>query len=1053
MVRRSARLLLRCLAGLAAGLVLLVAFVVWRLATGPLSLDFLAPYLADAIVGARPELVVRIDHTLVSIEKGGTIEVIERGVHLGRRDGEAQLTLPEVSVAFSLRAALTGVIAPTRIILRQPELRIDRGEDGTFRLGIGGGGAAGGDWAGDLLRDLAAPPNQQDSLGYLTQVAVRNAALTVDDRALGVTWRAKRADATLFRGEGGVFGDLALAVEQPGGGETELRSDFRYPRGGDRLAMQLGFDDLRPALFSGAAPTLAPLAAVDLPLSGQFRLELDVAGARISDAWCDLTLGPGRIVHPALQGGGVTVASGQLRADYDPAAGRLTLQRLHLDLGGPQVDATGTVDGLGDGILAGGLPVAMDIATELQLSEVPIDRLPDLWPERLAAKARSWVVEHIHDGVAGATGQIGAHVDLTPNAARPVRLDAFAGTLHYRGLTVEYFKPLPPLHGVDGMASFDRASLELKPSAGAVKQLQVTGGTAKLSKLDTNDEQIAMDLALRGPLRDVLELLDSEPLHFVRDFKIEPAKVAGQVDGRVLFDFPLKHDLKVEEIGYGARATLAGVSIAEVLAGHDLADGEFRLQLDRAALRLDGTARLADVPATLSWLQSLKRSDAIRARYAVKARLDDAARRRLDLDFLPEMVKGPVDVDLAYALGASKRATADVTLGLKDAALEVARLNWRKPPGVPATATLALDVVDERIRAIREATIKGGGADARLSATFGPAGDLAAAVTRVDVPRLILAETDASGSLARRGQGGWQVELRGMSFDATGLMAEVNHASAGTGARPPLTVDVALDRLILGPKREAREVKGQLYDDGVHWQAATLDAAMFGGGKASLRFGEAGGARNFHLSTDNFGELLRLLGVSDNVRDGQLEVSGQAQDKGLRRVFRGTVDGSDYRLVNAPLFARLLSVASFSGIGGLLTGEGIPFTRLKADFTVADGKVEVTDGRAYGGAIGVNAGGSFDTTNNTLDIAGTLVPAYTLNSVLGNIPVLGNLLLGGEGEGIFAANFRIAGPVSDPKITVNPLSTLAPGVLRKLFLFEAPEPAVPAPKPDAGPAK
>jgi hypothetical protein len=70
-----------------------------------------------------------------------------------------------------------------------------------------------------------------------------------------------------------------------------------------------------------------------------------------------------------------------------------------------------------------------------------------------------------------------------------------------------------------------------------------------------------------------------------------------------------------------------------------------------------------------------------------------------------------------------------------------------------------------------------------------------------------------------------------------------------------------------------------------------------------------------------------------------------------------------------------------------------------------------------------------------MGIAGTLVPAYTLNSVLGNIPVLGNLLLGGEGQGIFAANFRLYGPRDDPKVSVNPLSTLAPGVLRNLFLF------------------
>ncbi len=1014
------RRLLRWFAALTAAAALLVAAFVWRLSMGPLALDFLGPYVADAIASAQPGLVARIDHTLVSLEQGGTVDIVARGVRLRRRDGDAQLTLPEVSLGLSLRAALMGVVAPTRIVLRQPELRLERGRDGTFRIGLGEDAPGAGDWAENLLHDLAVRPDRRGPLGYLTQVAVRDAGLIVDDRALGVTWRAKRADASIFRTDDGIFGDMALTVERADGGETQLRSDFRYLGGQDRLAVQVGFSELRPAPFANAAPGLALLAAADLPLSGQVRLELDTAALRISDAWCDLSLGAGRLVHPAFRDGAVAVTSGQLRIGYDPAQGRVRIEQLSIDLGGPQFQATATVDGLGDGLLAGGLATAIDVAAELKLSQVPLEQLPSLWPGRLAPKARSWVIEHIHDGVAAeATAQIGAHIDFAADAARPVRT-----------------------------ATFDRSHFDLVPTAGAVNGVQLTGGTAKLSKLDTNGEEIALDLALRGALSAVLEVLDSEPLRYARALKIDPAQLAGQVDGRVLFNFPLKHDLAIAEVDYAARGTLSGVGVPHVLAGHDLTDGDLKLQLDRSALRVEGTARLADVPATLSWIESLRHGDPVQTRYTMKARLDDDARQRLGVDFLPDVAKGPVGVDLAYALMATKRASADVAIDLKDAALDAAKLNWRKAPGVPATAALSIELADDRVRAIRDATLKGAGADARLSLAFGEGG----AIRRVDVPRLILGETDASGSIAQRKEGGWQVDLRGMSFDATGLMADLGQ-SAGNEPAPPLVIDAAVDRLILGPKREARAVKGQIYSDGIHWQAASLDATLFGGGKASLRFGEAGGARNFHLSSADFGGLLRVLGLSDNVTGGQIEITGHAEDKGARRVFAGKVDGSNYRVVHAPLFARLLSVASFSGIGGLLSGEGIPFTHLTADFAIADGKLELRDARAYGGAIGVNASGNFDLPANMLELSGTLVPAYSLNSVLGNLPVLGPILLGGEGEGIFGANFRIAGPASDPKITVNPLSALAPGVLRKLFLFDAPEPAAtPAPAPTATPA-
>jgi len=169
------------------------------------------------------------------------------------------------------------------------------------------------------------------------------------------------------------------------------------------------------------------------------------------------------------------------------------------------------------------------------------------------------------------------------------------------------------------------------------------------------------------------------------------------------------------------------------------------------------------------------------------------------------------------------------------------------------------------------------------------------------------------------------------------------------------------------------------------------------------------------VSTDNVGELLRLLGTTDNLTGGQLEVNGRSRTKGRDACSAAPSTGRTTACVNAPLFARLLSVASFSGIAGLLSGDGIVFKTAQGGFHGRGRRVEVKEGHAYGGAIGINAGGTFDIAANTLEVAGTLVPANTLNTVLGDIPVLGKILLGGEGEGIFAANFRIAGPVSDPR--------------------------------------
>jgi hypothetical protein len=49
------------------------------------------------------------------------------------------------------------------------------------------------------------------------------------------------------------------------------------------------------------------------------------------------------------------------------------------------------------------------------------------------------------------------------------------------------------------------------------------------------------------------------------------------------------------------------------------------------------------------------------------------------------------------------------------------------------------------------------------------------------------------------------------------------------------------------------------------------------------------------------------------------------------------------------------------------------------------------------------------------------------------VPFVGLILGGGLHEGMFAVNYRVSGPASGPTLSVNPLSAVTPGFLRKIF--------------------
>ena len=73
---------------------------------------------------------------------------------------------------------------------------------------------------------------------------------------------------------------------------------------------------------------------------------------------------------------------------------------------------------------------------------------------------------------------------------------------------------------------------------------------------------------------------------------------------------------------------------------------------------------------------------------------------------------------------------------------------------------------------------------------------------------------------------------------------------------------------------------------------------------------------------------------------------------------------------------------------------------------------------------------------NTVNVNGLVSPVYIINGVVKAIPLIGKVLGGEKGEGVFGVSYKVQGNSSNPRVLVNPLSILTPGVFRKIFNFE-----------------
>jgi len=265
--------------------------------------------------------------------------------------------------------------------------------------------------------------------------------------------------------------------------------------------------------------------------------------------------------------------------------------------------------------------------------------------------------------------------------------------------------------------------------------------------------------------------------------------------------------------------------------------------------------------------------------------------------------------------------------------------------------------------------------------------------------------------------------------------------SGAPASSPPLAIDARIDRLVFGPQRELRHGTAGLARTGGVWQSGKIEGRYANGHGMSLQFGEEDG-RRLIFKTDDFGAALQLLDIADGVVGGQLSIEGHIAETGGKRTLRAHIEGENYTLARAPAMAQILALPSLTGVASMLAGTGLPFARLRGDFSYTGSRLTFERLLGFGEALGVTAEGWVDLDQDRLDLQGTVAPAYALNSLFGNVPIIGTLL-GGGSQGLFATNYRLSGASADPQVTVNPLAALTPGILRQLF---APIVGLPSPQ-------
>lgn len=695
------------------------------------------------------------------------------------------------------------------------------------------------------------------------------------------------------------------------------------------------------------------------------------------------------------------------------------------------------------------------VTADIHLQNFAIDRLENWWPDLGQHDIkRKWLVERLNEGVfdklnASLTFEKTYSDDALEEDMLPAKwthsMEKLKAQFTFSDLSVIYSSDLPAASALNGSGEINGKSMKILAEEGIVDGLSLNG-QARVHFTDfvtKGKGEAKITMPLIGDMPAVLSYISHEKIGFKDYFDIEPASTKGQAVMKVAVSFPTIKDLKEDDLKIDVTAELSDISIPDLIEGLTLQDGPYALKTDGNSFSLKGKGRLNNAPIILDWQQFLNTASG--NPYAMKIQTQVTATPGVLDAFVPGItayVSGSPVFDVTYIESANGKGNLDVKGDLTQAVLDVRPMRYKKEKGVAADLTLKAQMKDDQLARITQLRAKGpemdiDGVDMRFYQDLGENAMIFPQEGGIETLRM--GETDLNLQVEPQADNPQSVNLilRGKSLDARPFFGRQQSEVKKT--LPGIKLDAQLETIVL--KNEIRAKQTRLFLDrdleGSIWRI-DFDG-LIKEKPISLHFRprETEGRKLLFIA-DNAGATLAALGLFDTMRGGTIRVEGEDVPGGAPQDVSGRMYIADFTIVDTPFLAQLFNALSLTGLFSLLEQSGISFESFKADYRLSkndkdDLTILFSDGRTKGSSLGLTFQGMTNITQQTLDVSGTIVPVSDINKFFSKIPLIGELLAGGEGSALFAATYSIKGPDSDPRITFNPLSILTPGFLRTLF--------------------
>ena len=711
-------------------------------------------------------------------------------------------------------------------------------------------------------------------------------------------------------------------------------------------------------------------------------------------------------------------------------------------------------------------PSGQSTAADVTISAMPLATVKALWPRALATGAREWVGERVTETTfkgGSLRFRTGAFVTDAPPAAPGQKVERLTATFEAANSSFIALPGMAPIQAPRALIQIADNALEVAvPEAAVVlpgnRTVPLKAGrlTAQDVMLKRTEGEITFStLAQLGPFLETIEQL---PVRAVREAAPFPKAGDGKVDAQFKIKLPLVSKLDADDVVIEGKAKITDGRFGKAGGQFDVQGFTLALELSEKALDAKGDLLVNGVPAKITGQRVFGAEADQQPPMKITASLDEADRTQLGLD-INDLVRGVVPVEISLQKAGRPEPVVRLKADLTNAEIAIDAIAWRKPAG--RAAILETDIVSGKTHKTELQNFKVAGDDIALEGWVGIGADskmrefLFPAFSLNVISRLEVQGTLGSDNI-------WKVKAHGPTFDGRELFKSLFSVGDGQdrkkkSAKSSDGTDISAEiaNVIGGSEVSLRGFKMKLSTRADKLSSLDAKGTLDGGAPLAAVLDTQSGPRRLLVDSPDSGQVMRLMDFYPNVQGGRLRLEVNLDGKGPAEK-TGVLWIDDFKVLGDPIVSEVVGSADQGrpAISGKrkVSREVFEFDSMRAPFSVGYGQFVLEESYLKGPVLGANLRGKVDFKTRKINLGGTYIPLQGLNGAFGGIPLLGQILSGAHGEGIFGITFAVQGPLSEPQVLVNPLSLVAPGIFRDVFQMTTANPQVQV-RDDRAPAK